>query len=89
MVLKSLMKEFSGFGIAYILGNEVLTLTQLMKELQSYELMLNGGKLFQEKTKANFVVGPSSFKGKQKAKGNKKPTKFSIPPYVDRKKEKK
>ncbi|MBA0729377.1 hypothetical protein Golax_020341, partial [Gossypium laxum] len=45
IVLKSLTKEFAGFRAAYNLGNKKLTLTQLMKELQSYELMLNGGKL--------------------------------------------
>ncbi|MBA0712258.1 hypothetical protein Golax_011370 [Gossypium laxum] len=39
-----------------------------MKELQSYELILNDGKLVQEKPKANLVVGPLSYKGKQKAK---------------------
>ncbi|KAK5813161.1 hypothetical protein PVK06_028608 [Gossypium arboreum] len=66
--------------------NTVLTLSQLMMELQSYELVLNGGKLVQEKPEANFVVGPLSSKGKQKAKGKKKSTKSSIPPRVDRKK---
>ncbi|MBA0839480.1 hypothetical protein Goarm_005194 [Gossypium armourianum] len=33
-----------------------------MEELQSYELMLDGGKLVQEKPEANLVVGPSSSK---------------------------
>ncbi|MBA0721892.1 hypothetical protein Golax_009393 [Gossypium laxum] len=60
-----------------------------MNELQSYELMLNGGKPVQEKPEANFVVGPSSSKGKQKAKGKKKPTKYSASPHVYRKKGKK
>ncbi|MBA0849414.1 hypothetical protein Goshw_015702 [Gossypium schwendimanii] len=45
IVFKFLTKEFVGFRVAYSLGNKALTLTQLMKELQSYELMLNGGKL--------------------------------------------
>ncbi|KAK5770441.1 hypothetical protein PVK06_046591 [Gossypium arboreum] len=74
---------------AYNLGNKAFTLTQLMKELQSYELMLNGGKLVQEKPDANLTMGPSSSKGKQKAKGKKKLTKSSIPLRVDRKKAKK
>ncbi|XP_012448664.1 uncharacterized protein LOC105771818 [Gossypium raimondii] len=43
IVFKSLTKEFAGFRAAYSLGNKALTLTQLMKELQSYELMLNAG----------------------------------------------
>ncbi|MBA0723376.1 hypothetical protein Golax_003957, partial [Gossypium laxum] len=61
-------------------------MTQLMKELQSYELMLNASKSVQEKPEANLAVGTSSFKGKQKAKGKKKPTKSFVPPRVDRKK---
>ncbi|MBA0712461.1 hypothetical protein Golax_011563 [Gossypium laxum] len=35
-----------------------------MKEFQSYELMLNGGKPVQQKPNANLVVGPSSSNGK-------------------------
>ncbi|KAK5825868.1 hypothetical protein PVK06_020743 [Gossypium arboreum] len=64
-------------------------MTQLMKELQSYELMLNGGKSFQEKHETNLAVGLSSSKGKQKAKGKKKPTKSLVPPRANRKKAKK
>ena len=64
IVFKSLTNEFVGFKVAYNLGNKALTLTQLMKELQSYEFMLNGGKLVQEKPETNLVVGPSSSKGK-------------------------
>ncbi|MBA0717580.1 hypothetical protein Golax_005381, partial [Gossypium laxum] len=60
-----------------------------MKELHSYELMLNGGKSVQEKPEANLAVCPLSSKGKQKTKGKKKPTKSSVPPCVDRKKAKK
>ncbi|MBA0722737.1 hypothetical protein Golax_003388, partial [Gossypium laxum] len=60
-----------------------------MQELDSYELMLNGGKSVQEKPDANIVVGPSSSKRKQKAKGKKKLTKSSVPSCVDRKKAKK
>ncbi|MBA0709267.1 hypothetical protein Golax_024309 [Gossypium laxum] len=41
---KSLTKKFDGFIVTYNLGNKALALTQLMKELQSYEFMLNGGK---------------------------------------------
>ncbi|KAK5784986.1 hypothetical protein PVK06_039527 [Gossypium arboreum] len=68
---------------AYNLGIKMLTLTKLMKELKSYELILNGGKLVQEKPEANLAVGPSSSKGKQKAKGKKKLTKSSVLPRVD------
>ncbi|MBA0706065.1 hypothetical protein Golax_018206, partial [Gossypium laxum] len=60
-----------------------------MKELQFYELILNGGKLIQEKTEANLAVSRLSSKGKQKAKGKKKPAKSSVLPRVDRKKAKK
>ncbi|KAK5846928.1 hypothetical protein PVK06_003229 [Gossypium arboreum] len=74
---------------AYNLGNKAFTLAQLMKELQSYELMLNGDKIVQEKPDANLAVSPSSSKGKQKAKGKKKLTKSSIPSCVDRKNAKK
>ncbi|MBA0760092.1 hypothetical protein Gotri_022873, partial [Gossypium trilobum] len=49
IVFKFLTKEFASFRVAYNLGNKAFILTQLMKELQSYELMLNGGKLIQEK----------------------------------------
>ncbi|KAK5825409.1 hypothetical protein PVK06_020240 [Gossypium arboreum] len=86
---KSLTKEFAGFRVVYNLGNKTLTLTRLIKELQSYELMLNGGKSVREKPETNLAVGPSSFKGEKKAKGKKKPTKSSVPPCVDRKKSKK
>ncbi|MBA0763189.1 hypothetical protein Gotri_012684, partial [Gossypium trilobum] len=41
IVFKSITKEFVNFRAAYNLGNKLLTLTQLMKELQSYELTLN------------------------------------------------
>ncbi|MBA0845236.1 hypothetical protein Goarm_023086 [Gossypium armourianum] len=34
-----------------------------MKELQSSELILNGGKSVQEKLEANLAMGPSSSKG--------------------------
>ncbi|XP_052488005.1 uncharacterized protein LOC128041739 [Gossypium raimondii] len=64
IVFKSLTKEFVGFRAVYNLGNKTLTLAQLMKELQSYELMLNGGKPVQEKPEANLAVGPSFSKGK-------------------------
>ncbi|KAK5785785.1 hypothetical protein PVK06_040403 [Gossypium arboreum] len=41
MVFKGLSKDLASFRDAYNLGNKNLMLTQLMKELQSYELMLN------------------------------------------------
>ncbi|KAH1106367.1 hypothetical protein J1N35_010135, partial [Gossypium stocksii] len=81
--------EFAGFRVTYNLGNNVLSLTQLMKELQSCELVVKGGKLVQEKSEANLAVGPLSSEGKQKAKGKKNLTKSSIPSRVDRKKAKK
>ncbi|KAK5785819.1 hypothetical protein PVK06_040438 [Gossypium arboreum] len=69
IVFKSLTKEFGGFRTAYNLGNNALTLTQLMMKLQSYELILNGGKHVQEKHGENLAMGPLSSKGKQKAMG--------------------
>ncbi|KAH1072841.1 hypothetical protein J1N35_025169 [Gossypium stocksii] len=89
ILFKSLTNEFVGFKVAYNLGNKVLTLTQLMKELQSYELVLNGGKLVQKKPETNLAVGLLSSKGKYKSKGKKKLTKSLIPLRVDRKKAKK
>ncbi|KAH1072855.1 hypothetical protein J1N35_025183 [Gossypium stocksii] len=65
IVFKSLTKEFTSFRVAHNLGNKKLTLSHFI----SYELMLNGGKPVQEKPEANLVAGPSSFKGKKKAKG--------------------
>ncbi|XP_016747426.1 uncharacterized protein [Gossypium hirsutum] len=64
IVFKSLTNEFVGFRAAYNLRKKMLTLTQLMNELQSYELMLNGGKLVQEKPETNLAVSPSSSKEK-------------------------
>ncbi|MBA0723375.1 hypothetical protein Golax_003957, partial [Gossypium laxum] len=83
---KFVLDETSLLAFTYNLGNKAFTMTQLMKELQSYELMLNASKSVQEKPEANLAVGTSSFKGKQKAKGKKKPTKSFVPPRVDRKK---
>lgn len=42
---KSLSKDFVGFRATYNLGNKKLTVTQLMKELQFYELILNGDQM--------------------------------------------
>ncbi|KAH1047561.1 hypothetical protein J1N35_038345, partial [Gossypium stocksii] len=47
------------------------------------------GKSVQEKPEANLALGPSSSKGKQKAKGKKKLTKSLVPACADRKKPKK
>ncbi|KAH1097820.1 hypothetical protein J1N35_014741 [Gossypium stocksii] len=45
MVFKSLSKDFAGlYFVTCNLGNKNLTLIQLMKELQSYELMLIGAR---------------------------------------------
>ncbi|KAH1072196.1 hypothetical protein J1N35_024524 [Gossypium stocksii] len=41
MAFKSLSKDFADFTVAYKSGNNQLALTQLIRELQSYELMLN------------------------------------------------
>ncbi|GMN28313.1 hypothetical protein TIFTF001_023154 [Ficus carica] len=41
MVFKTLSKDFVGFRAAYNFGGSELILTKLMKELQTYELMLN------------------------------------------------
>ncbi|KAH1129470.1 hypothetical protein J1N35_000848 [Gossypium stocksii] len=86
IMFKSLTKELAGFRASYNLGNKVLMLTQLMKELQSYELVLNGGKPIQEELETKLVTGPSSSKGKQKVKGKKKPITSLVPPHMDRKK---
>ncbi|KAA3461925.1 Retrovirus-related Pol polyprotein from transposon TNT 1-94 [Gossypium australe] len=48
MVFKRLSKDFASFQAVYNLGNKNLALTQLMKELQSYELILNGSQLIQK-----------------------------------------
>ncbi|KAH1046967.1 hypothetical protein J1N35_037751 [Gossypium stocksii] len=45
VVLKSLTKNFVGFKVAYNFGDKKLKLAQLMKELQSYELVLNDSQL--------------------------------------------
>ncbi|KAH1072942.1 hypothetical protein J1N35_025270, partial [Gossypium stocksii] len=82
MVFKSLSKGFAGFWATYNLGNKNLTLTQLMKELQSYELMLNNGQLVR-KVEANIIVISSS-KGKGK-RTKKDKAKVSGPPKVERK----
>ncbi|MBA0730159.1 hypothetical protein Golax_025695 [Gossypium laxum] len=44
IVFKFLTNEFAGFRAAYNLWNKMFNLTQNMKELQSYVLMLNDGK---------------------------------------------
>ncbi|MBA0706338.1 hypothetical protein Golax_018455 [Gossypium laxum] len=43
-MFKSLTNEFTSFRATFNFGNKAFTLTQFMKELQSYELMLSGGK---------------------------------------------
>ncbi|KAH1057046.1 hypothetical protein J1N35_035111 [Gossypium stocksii] len=73
MVFKSLSKDFASFRATYNLGNNNLTLTQLIKELQSYEFMLNGGQQIQ-KLEENLMVakrnngqssGPQKWKGRE------------------------
>ncbi|KAK5824748.1 hypothetical protein PVK06_019532 [Gossypium arboreum] len=82
MVIKILSKDFGGFKATYNLGNNNLTLTQLIKELQSYELILNGSQQIQ-KVEANLTVASSS-KGKGKhAKRNN--GKSSGPQKVEKK----
>ncbi|KAK5819338.1 hypothetical protein PVK06_024324 [Gossypium arboreum] len=86
MVFKSLSKDFVGFWAAYNLGNKKLMLTQLMKKLQSYELMLNDIQSI-KKVETNLTVVSSS-KGKGKhAKRNK--TKPCGPLKMERKRAKK
>ncbi|KAH1055726.1 hypothetical protein J1N35_033791 [Gossypium stocksii] len=77
MVFRSLSKDFIGFWAAYNVGNKNLMLTQIMKELQSYELMLNGGQSIR-KAEANIIVTSSS-KGKGKhAKKDKAKTTMAV-----------
>ncbi|KAK5793685.1 hypothetical protein PVK06_034838 [Gossypium arboreum] len=86
MVFKSLSKDFSGFWATYTLDNRNLTLTQLIRELQCYDLMLNGGQPIR-RAEANIVVASSlKGKGKHAKKGN---AKVSRPPQVERKRTKK
>ncbi|KAK5802717.1 hypothetical protein PVK06_030334 [Gossypium arboreum] len=66
IVFKSLTKEFVGFRVSYNLGNKALTLTQLIKELKSYKLMLNGGKSVQEKPEANLLWAPCPLRGNKR-----------------------
>ncbi|KAH1130107.1 hypothetical protein J1N35_001485 [Gossypium stocksii] len=81
MIFKSLSKDFASFQVAYNLGNKTLTLTQLMKELQSYELMLNVSQLV--RSVANIVVSSSSKgEGKRTKKDN---ATVSRPSQVERK----
>ncbi|MBA0820094.1 hypothetical protein Gohar_021229 [Gossypium harknessii] len=64
--------------VTYNLGNKTLTLTQLMKELQSYELMLNGGKPGKQKAKGKKKPTKSSVPprmDRKKAKKSKDPKK--------------
>ena len=72
MVFSSLSKEFTGFKAAYNLGDKELDLTQLMKQLMSYEMMMNGGK--QVVGEAHLAVASSSGSKRSKkkqAKGSK------------------
>jgi gag-polypeptide of LTR copia-type/Zinc knuckle len=73
MVFSSLSKEFTGFKAAYNLGDKELDLTSLMKQLMSYEMMMNGGK--QVVGEAHLAVASSSgskrSKKKKQAKGSK------------------
>lgn len=48
MVLKRLSKEFVGFRATYKFGSKNLILTQIMNELQSYELILNDSQPVQK-----------------------------------------
>ncbi|KAH1122564.1 hypothetical protein J1N35_005724 [Gossypium stocksii] len=76
IMFKSLTYEFTSFRATFNLGNKALTLTQLIKELQSYELMLNGGK---QKAKAKKKLSKSSVPphvDKKKTKKLKDPKKI-------------
>ena len=79
MVFNSLPKEFAGFKTAYSLGDKKLNLTQLMKELVSYEMMLNDGKTMHA-GEVNLMVAKTSTKGRPKKKQVKKGPSASIQP---------
>ncbi|GMN49585.1 hypothetical protein TIFTF001_018741 [Ficus carica] len=68
MVFKTLSKDFVGFKAAYNLGNKELGLTELMRQMQAYELMINDGVLVQSKGGANLAVAASlgHFRNKKK-----------------------
>ena len=72
MVFKTLSKDFVGFRAAYNLGNRHLTLTELMRELQSYELMMNDGKKVKAEANMAEADSPSSSRNKGKKPGGKK-----------------
>ena len=75
MVFSSLSKDFVGFRAAYNLGEKELDLTQLMKQLQSYELMLNGGKQVVGEVNLTVASSSNSKKKKKQVKGSS-----SVPP---------
>ncbi|KAK5842801.1 hypothetical protein PVK06_005197 [Gossypium arboreum] len=85
IVFKSPSKDIASFRASYNLGNKNLGLTQLMKELQSYELMLNSGQPIR-RVEANIDVPSSKGKGKCAKKGK---AKVSRPPQVEMKRTKK
>ena len=76
MVFSSLSKDFVGFRAAYNLGEKELDLTQLMKQLQSYELMLNGGKQVVGEVNLTVASSSNSKKKKKQVKGSSS----SVPP---------
>ncbi|GMN31357.1 hypothetical protein TIFTF001_049677 [Ficus carica] len=84
MVFKTLLKDFVGFKAAYNLGNKELGLTELMRQLQAYELMINDGVPVQSKGKANLVVatssGPLGNKKKKQKQRKQGASSSSIPP---------
>ena len=84
IVLNSLSKEFAGFRAAYNLGKQVSNLTQLMKELRTYELMIKGPI-----GEANLAVANSSPKGKKRKRQAKNSSSSSVRPNKKKMKKKK
>ncbi|KAH1032426.1 hypothetical protein J1N35_044600 [Gossypium stocksii] len=86
MVLKSLSNHYVSFRVPYNLRNKTLTFTKLMKELQCYELMLNGSQLVR-RAEANIVV--ASFSQRKGKRTKKSIDKVSSLPQVERKRTRK
>ncbi|KAH1082809.1 hypothetical protein J1N35_022570 [Gossypium stocksii] len=72
MVFKSMSKDFVGFRASYNIGNKNPTLTQLMKELQSYKLILNSDQPVQRAEVKIVVTFSSKGKGNRTKKGKAK-----------------
>ena len=84
MVFKTLSKDFVGFKAAYNLGDKELGLTELKRQLQAYQLMINVEVSVQSKGEANLAVvtssGPSGNKKKKQKQKKQGASSSSIPP---------